>query len=151
MEIRIDHPGDGQWVLDRAGGGRFRDGDDHVFLTVLRGARAGGFVLNEYTGNAMMMHMGAINPRWLNRTILWLAFDYPFSQLGVGKVMAPIRSDNLAAFNVARRLGADFEARIRDVYAPDVDMLMMTMTRERCAWLTTPKTATWKTGAHAHG
>jgi len=146
--IRIDHPGDGEWVMQLAGGGRFVTGDDHCFLTTWLGERAGGFVACEYTGNAMMMHMGSINPRWLTRTLLWMAFDYPFRQLGVGKVIAPIRADNLAAFKLVRRLGADFETRIRDVYAPDVDMLMLTMTRERCPWLIPPRVATWRVGAN---
>jgi hypothetical protein len=137
--------------MDLAGGGRFVPGDDHSFLTMYDGERAGGFVVADYTGNAMQMHVGSVSKRWLSRTLIWLAFDYPFRQIGCGKVLSPVRSDNLAAFKLTRRLGALFETRISDVYAPGVDMLVLSMTREACPWLTPPRVATWKAGVGIDG
>jgi RimJ/RimL family protein N-acetyltransferase len=62
-------------------------------------------------------------------------FHYAFVQLGCLKVLAPVRSDNHAAIAIDLRAGWHLETVIRDIYAPGVDMLVLTMTKENCPWL----------------
>jgi hypothetical protein len=133
-EIRVDYPGDGQWIMDRVSG-VFSPGYDHSFLALIDGARAGGFALCAYLGNSMTVHMAGDHPRWCSRDLLWMVFDYPFNQLGVGKLLAPVSSALPVALDLDTRAGWEVEATIRDVYAPGVDMIVLGMTRARCRWL----------------
>ena len=72
-EIRIDSPGAGDWIMERAGG-YFRDGVNHSFSTHRLDANGdgvilGGFALVGYTGAAMTMHMAGRDKSWFSRDL----------------------------------------------------------------------------------
>jgi hypothetical protein len=134
-DIRIDAPGCGQWVMDRCGRGVFNPSHDHSFTSHDGDQILGGFVLCHYLGNSMMAHMACEDKRWLSKDLLWLPCHYAFVQLGCGKVLGPMRSDNHRAISIALRAGWTLETVIRDVYAPGVDMMLLVMTKDTCRWL----------------
>lgn len=98
------------------------------------GKLLGGVIYEGFTGNNIFMHQAGFSKMWLKGDMLWVAFDFPFNQLKVGKVSGTIPSydTNLLEFN--ERLGFKEECRIKDAYR-DGDLIVMTMLREDCRWL----------------
>lgn len=98
------------------------------------GKLLGGVVYNRFTHSSIAMHTGGFTPNWLNREFLWLAFHYPFEQLGVGRVFIMINEKNDHSLHFALKLGFEVETRIRKVY-PDGDQIVLVMERHQCRWL----------------
>jgi RimJ/RimL family protein N-acetyltransferase len=87
------------------------------------------------------MHAAAFKPRWANRDLLWIAFHYPFVQLGYKKVFARVHVANTDALKLNLHLGFKEATRLTGVYPmierpDDGDLVIMEMTREECRWLT---------------
>jgi RimJ/RimL family protein N-acetyltransferase len=101
------------------------------------GELMGGFIYTDYTGPSITIHMHGITPGWMNRAIMWVLFDYPFMQLGVKKILAPISSGNEVTLGIASRLGFQEVARVPDVYK-DGDLILMATTPDQCRWLRRP-------------
>jgi hypothetical protein len=98
------------------------------------GRLLGGVIYDSYTRNCVFIHQAGFSKRWLTGDMLWVAFDYPFNQLGVGKLAGTIPSSKPELLKFNERLGFREEARIKDAY-PDGDMIVLTMTRDGCPWL----------------
>jgi RimJ/RimL family protein N-acetyltransferase len=97
-------------------------------------ALMGGIIFAEYTGNSTKMHVAGFEPRWLNKELLWIAFDYPFNILKCQKVFATMPSDNLKSKNFALKLGFKHENTIPQVFR-SADLLILSMHRGECRWL----------------
>jgi hypothetical protein len=99
----------------------------------------GGVVYKDWTGNggSISMHVAGIRHRWINRSMLWVCFDYPFNQLQVKKIFGPVPSYNKVAYEFDKHLGFQDEATIRGVY-PDGDLMLLSMRREECRFLDMP-------------
>lgn len=148
MEIRIDEPGAGEWVMDRAGGGIFNPDADHSFSSHRDGQILGGFVLAGFFGSSWVMHQAGIDPHWCSRELLWLVFHYAFVQCGCTKVVGLVPSNNHHAMATNLRGGWILEAVIRDIVAEGIHMMVLTMTKDQCRWLNyQPKH--WKSGKEA--
>tara|TARA_R110000868_G_scaffold153970_1_gene379955 strand:- start:864 stop:1268 length:405 start_codon:yes stop_codon:yes gene_type:complete len=87
---------------------------------------------NCFNGASVQMHV-AITGRF-NREALWYAFHYPFIDLGVKKIIAPVPSTNTKALRLDYHFGFKTEAIIKDA-APDGDLHFLTMTKEQCRYL----------------
>lgn len=98
-----------------------------------RGEFLGGIIYTNFTGSMVMMHMAGIK-NWSSPELVWLAFDYPFLQLGVKKVMCTVGSDNTRSLGIIERLGFSLEHAIEDG-VPDGYLLLFSMLRENCRWL----------------
>lgn len=107
---------------------------DVVLSRVENGALYGGVVYQGYTGASIAIHMAGFHPRWINRDMLWVAFDYPFVKLGVKKLVGHVSSGNQKALELDLKLGFKEEARIADVYA-DGDLVFLSMYKSDCRWL----------------
>jgi RimJ/RimL family protein N-acetyltransferase len=77
--------------------------------------------------------------RWLNRTVLWALFDYPFRQLGVRRMTIAIDEDNLVSRRFCEGLGFEPETRLKAA-SPGGDLLIYRMFADRCPWLTRSRT-----------
>ncbi len=139
-DIRIDYPGDGEWVMEQAGGA-FNLGPDHCVANARGGRIMGGFAFTGFMGNAISVHMAG-HGDWCSRTLMWMAFDYGFNQLGCHKLLAPVPSDNHRALELDLRAGWHVETLIRDVVKhPDgsvASLFILGMTRDQCKWLRVP-------------
>lgn len=70
----------------------------------------------------------------MNRQFLAIIFDYPFIQLGVDKIIGPVKSNNQKAINLDLKLGFKEEARLLDAF-PDADLVFLVMNKEECRFL----------------
>lgn len=112
---------------------------DHCIARVKDGRLLGGVIYQGYTGASIEMHVAGFWPQWLNKSMLFVVFGYPFYQLGCLKVIGRVNENNKRALEFDLKLGFNEEARIRDVY-PEGDLLILSMRRDECRWLNlTPK------------
>lgn len=134
--IRIDHPGDGEWVMSRAGGS-FRPDFDHVLASYRSDddELLGAFVFTDYLGGSICVHMAGTAPGWATRELLAMAFDYGFNQLRVFKMFAPVPSDNHEAMALNLRAGWRVAAALSDALGRGRHLMVLEMTRDNCPWL----------------
>jgi hypothetical protein len=98
------------------------------------GELLGGVIYDGFTGNCVFMHQAGFSKLWLSRAMLWAVFDFPFNVMGVAKVAGTIPSSNETLLEFNKKLGFKEEARIKDAYK-NGDMIVLTMSREECRWL----------------
>jgi hypothetical protein len=132
--IRIDHPGDGEWIMRRVGG-MYNDRTDHTVALHRDGAIAGGVVFTGFLRASMLLHMAGSEDNWATPDFLWMVFDYVFNQQGCRTALGLVASANLRALEVDLKLGFRIVAIVHDVLEDDDDMLVMAMRREHCRWL----------------
>lgn len=132
-EIKIDEPGAGEWVMERAVG-YFNPARDHVISVHYGSEILGGFVLNNYLGRTAEIHMESVDPSAASRELLWMVFHYAFEQLGCRKLLALVPSNNYKAMELNLRAGWMIEAILRDVF-DDKHMVILSMTKDQCPWL----------------
>jgi hypothetical protein len=134
MEIRIDAPGAGDWVMKRAQG-FFTHGRDHS-ITVHNDLDdvVGGFVIVKYMGQSGAIHMAG-EGNWCSRELMWMVFHYAFNQCGYRKLLAPVKSDMYDVISMDLRAGWRLEATFSDVFEDDAHLLILSMTKETCPWL----------------
>ena len=89
-------------------------------------------MFDHYLGNSIQIHIAIDGP--LTRECPFVAFDYPFRQAQVKKLLAHIDSTNEKSIHFAERTGFTKEACIQDGgrYA---DLLIYSMTKEQCRYL----------------
>jgi hypothetical protein len=78
--------------------------------------------------------MAGAMPFWCTLELLWLCFDYPFNQLQVERVLAPVASTNVHAYDLCKRAGYRIFSRVPKV-VPRGDLVVFSMEREHCKWL----------------
>ena len=133
-DIRINHPGDGDWIMLRVGG-VFNEKTDHSVAVHKDGRVQGGVVYTGYLGASIMVHMAGSETNWACRDFLWLVYDYAFNQLGVRKLVGLVPADNLRALSVDLRMGFRIEAKLAEMMPGGEDLLIVTMTKAECKWL----------------
>jgi hypothetical protein len=96
----------------------------------------GGAIYSDYTGAGGSAHIHAVidDRRCLTRPFLYLVFSYPFDQMMVKKLFAPVRRSQESVFKFCHRLGFKPEAGVTDVFPGD-DMILMSMYRSDCKFL----------------
>lgn len=132
--IRFNHPDDGHAIAAQAGT-VFNPAVDVVIAKFKEKSLRGGLILNGYTGASINMHVASFDRRWGSRDVLWVAFDYPFNQLGCKKVFGQIPANNIQALEFDLHLGFKIEARIKDVFPGGEDLIVVSMSRDECRWL----------------
>jgi hypothetical protein len=133
-QIRINHPGDGAWVMTRVGG-LFNDKTDHVIAVVRDERTQGGVVYTGYLGAAIILHMAGNETNWATRDFLWMVYDYAFNQLGVRKLLGIVSANNLRALQIDLRMGFKVEAKLAEVFPDGSDALIVSMVKRDCKWL----------------
>lgn len=124
----------GPWVTAR-GGGDYVPGSCSAIGRVRDGRIVGGIIYESCNGANVVCHIAADGFSWLNRTFLFQIFDYPFRQLGVNRMTAPVASVNKKARRFVERLGFDAEATLKDAH-PEGDIIIYRMTRDNARrWL----------------
>lgn len=118
-----------------ASGGLFNPWSDPVLANVSQdGELLGGIVYQAYTGASIQMHIAGFSKHWITRDFLWLAFDYPFNQLGCKVVLGLIPESNQASLEISRKVGFKIVAKVEDVF-PDGACIITSLAREDCRWL----------------
>lgn len=130
--IAFDAERIGPWVCER-GGGQWIPGRGTAIGRIVDGRIVGGILYEDWNGANVICHIAG-EGNWLSKTFLWMIFDYPFRQLQVKRMTAPVASTNLPARNFVERLGFEREAILHDAH-PDGDIIIYKMTADKCRWL----------------
>ena len=85
-----------------------------------------------WNGASVQMHVAG-EGNWVNRAILYAAFDYPFRVCNVDMVLGMVPSGNVAALRFNTHLGFKVEHEIVGAH-PDGSLIIMSMTRAECRW-----------------
>lgn len=86
----------------------------------------------KYMVGSVTCHI-AISGR-INRQFLWFIFYYPFEQLKVKKILAPVQSTNERALKFDKHLGFELEHVIQDA-GINCDLHLLSMTKEQCRFI----------------
>jgi RimJ/RimL family protein N-acetyltransferase len=132
--IRFNDPFDGDAIAGVAGT-HFNPLIDVSICRVRDNSRLGGVIFNNYTEESIAIHSASWVPRWVNRDLLWVTFDYPFNQLGVNRIFGMVPEDNHHARAFNSNLGFEDVARIAGVYQGNVACRVMCMERGACRFL----------------
>ena len=108
---------------------------DVTLCRVTDGSLRGGFIYTRYSTESIFIHFAGYDERWINRDLLWLAFDYPFNQLGVKRIFAEMREDYGDVLAINEKAGFHRVARIEGVYPDNVASIISRLDREDCRFL----------------
>ena len=97
------------------------------------GTVVAGVVYDHYTGPCITATIAVDDPH-MAKDFLWAIFDYPFNQLGVGKILAYVADDNAPSLKLLRRMGFIKEAYIEGMYTSGA-LIIMSLVKENCVWL----------------
>lgn len=127
-------PGVGEWVAKRIGSAH--DPETHVGIGWQTDRIVCGVLYEGYTRRSIRAHIACEGQmtKEFTRTI----FDYPFNQLDVEKIIAPIYEGNVKAISLVERLGMKEETRLKDTH-PSGDLIFYVMRREDCRWIRSKK------------
>lgn len=87
-----------------------------------------------YNGRAVCASIAIAEKTLVNREFLWFIFYYPFEQVGVDKILSYVDSTNTKSVRIQKHLGFTLEATLKEA-APIGDLLIYSMTRDQCKWL----------------
>jgi hypothetical protein len=136
LGVRVDNMSDGA-ALARAGNSLYNPLLDRCVARVTpEGNILGGAIFRNYTGvgGSVNMHVASFGKGWMTRMLIFMAFDYAYSQLGVKKIFGNIPLKNVAALKFARDAGFNVETIVPDVFPGD-DMVVMSLYRDECRFL----------------
>lgn len=125
----------GQWLADQTQGQYIEGVMRHIGLVDDETGRilaVTGF--GNCNGASVMMHVAGVGKSWLNREFLWFSFHYPFAQLGVNTILSPVESWNTPCRRFIEHIGFLLEATLKDC-SPGGDLLLYSMKRDDCRWL----------------
>lgn len=121
-------------AIERACGHVFNHRADVCLSRSVGEKLLGGVIYEGFTKASIQAHVAGFEPFWLDRTFLWMMFDYPFNQLKVGRVFCQIQESNSVALEFNRKLGFKEVCRIDGVFL-DGACVLTELTRENCRWL----------------
>lgn len=125
----------GPWLMKRlAGGGWFPGRGSTIGLWQDGLGPIACCLFEASNGASIMLHIAAEGKRWMNRDYLWFVFHYPFEQLKVKKILAPVEEDNQVCRSFVEHVGFRLEATLKDA-APKGDLLIYSMTKDQCRFL----------------
>jgi len=128
--IRIGHE-IGQWVAAKNTQMYFEDNSQAIGLEK-NGKIVAGVIYEDWNKQSIMCHIAITGS--LTTTYLAKIFDYPFRQLGVHKIIAPVASINSDCIGLVTNMGFKEEAKIKDAH-PSGDIVIFTMTKQECRFL----------------
>lgn len=125
----------GRWAAERDGTVWYPE-RGHAIGVLRNGTPIASVLYDNWTGASICMHIVAEpGTRWLSHQLLYLAFAYPFIQLRVNKILGLVGSGNTSAQRFDEHLGFVLEATLKNAH-PDGDLLIYSMEKEQCRWLT---------------
>ena len=148
--IRFNDPAYGEQIAEKAGT-IFHPVHNVCIAREEKGRLLGGVIYTNYTGESVAMHSASWVPRWINRDLLWVCFDYPFNQMGAARIFGQVPEDNEAAIHFNLNLGFRIIKKIEGVYKGNVACLLMCMEREECRHLAIKPRNFFARGGLEHG
>jgi RimJ/RimL family protein N-acetyltransferase len=131
--IIINAPLTGMAVAKQAGAIFYPD--NHVVCRVKDTTLLGGVVYYNINEESCAIHIAAWDEHWINRDMLWAAFDFPFNVLNVNRIFGEINEDNWHALNFNEKFGFRTVARVEGVYPGNRACIVRRLDREDCRFL----------------
>ena len=89
---------------------------------------------NGFCGQTCQIHT-ADEGHWVSRELIKVTFDYPFRQLGMEHLFAPVAANNSKALRFDRKMGFKDFGRIENGYDAGVDLILLTMAKKDYPWI----------------
>tara|TARA_R110000868_G_scaffold2671_8_gene18883 strand:+ start:355 stop:789 length:435 start_codon:yes stop_codon:yes gene_type:complete len=128
--IRLDHEV-GHWVAARNHQMYFEANSQAIGLEKNHNIVA-GVIYEDWNRQSIVCHIAIMGG--ITATFLAKIFDYPFRQLEVNKIIAPVASGNEESIRLVTHMGFKEEAKIKDAH-PLGDIVIYTMTKKECRFL----------------
>jgi len=101
--------------------------DDSEFVAVA--------LYGDITDTNCQVHLATVSSRWATRETLRVLCTYPFLELGVKRVTAPVKKGNWKARDLVLRMGFVLEGELRDYHDDGESDLIFGMLRDECRWI----------------
>ena len=124
----------GPWLMERINGQWFPNRGSTIGLWEDGVGPIAACLYDSHNGASIVGHLSGVGRKWMNREFLWFCFHYPFEQLKVNKILGLVESTNLEAQRLDEHLGFRLEATLKNA-APNGDLLIYSMTKDQCKWL----------------
>lgn len=85
---------------------------------------------------------GDTTVNWLTRDLLWFLFAYPYIQLKVDVIFAPVVESNIRCLKFLKHLGFIQHRQIPEVFE-SVNAVIMSLSKRDCQFLNQPKVIKW--------
>jgi len=131
----FNHYSDSREIAKKAGC-TFDSKVDICLSLVDGGDLRGGIIYSEFTDASCWCHVAGFKPRWLNRDLLYVAFDYPFRQLKLERMFCWIDERNKGALAFTRHIGWNPCGHIPGSYKGGYARILFKMEAYECHWLT---------------
>jgi RimJ/RimL family protein N-acetyltransferase len=131
-EVTFDADLVGPWVSAKTGG-HWCKGRGTAIGRLKDGELVAGVLYEDFTKANIVCHIAG-EEGWATKGFLGLIFDYPFNQLGVKRITAPVHSDNVKSRLLMDRLGFTLEATLAQAI-PEGDLLIYRMFKSECRFL----------------
>lgn len=122
----------GPWVSAKTGG-HWCKGRGTAIGRLKDGELVAGVLYEDCTGANVVCHIAG-GDGWATKGFLGLIFDYPFNQLNVQRITAPVHSDNAKSIALMARLGFTLEATL-DRAILGGNLLIYRMFKSECRFL----------------
>lgn len=86
-------------------------------------------VLHDMSPPNVMLSWAATTPRWMNRAVLKIVFDWAFNQLKVGRITGLVEKPNKHARRLNENLGMRLEGVLRKASPKGKDLFVYGMLR----------------------
>lgn len=130
--ITVDAEHVGPWVCSKLGIDWIPN--SHTAIGKIKnGKLCAGVLYEDFTGTNVTAHIAG-QDNWPDRQFLWMIFDYPFNQLGVKRITAPVASTNEKSIALVKHMGFSLECKLSQAI-PGGDMLLFCMFKEQCKYI----------------
>lgn len=134
MKIIVDQPERcGQWIAEKQGKKYCKD-ESAVYTALEHNGKINVVIMYNNLIENGSIHLHIAIEGQANKHIRWYAFHYPFIELNVKKIIAPIQSNNLKCIKFALNAGFICEHIIKNA-GSNSDLWLLTMTKEQCRFL----------------
>ena len=94
----------------------------------------GGVVYHDWRDGQIEASIATSSPGWATRSVLHTIFAFPFSQVGVNRILVTCDASNKKAMKMNHQLGFTQEGVLRQLYPPH-DGIVWGMLQNECKWL----------------
>lgn len=99
------------------------------------GGLVGGVLYEGFTKKNIFMHCAGRGKKWISKSLLRVAFSYPFMQLGCDRVSAWVEDRNEESKNLVEKIGFTEEARLKGAGFDGDDVVIYVLWRKDCRFL----------------
>lgn len=96
---------------------------------------AAAVAVHDWTPNACFMHWIIEDPMAIRHGLFQKVADWIFNETGRGIIYGKITHTNSKSIRLAKHIGFEQIARLKDGFKEGVDFLVFEMKKENCRWL----------------